>query len=148
MFAALLRRLTAAAAPAAADADGRRALAALLVRVARADGRYDAEERAGIEGVLAARHGLAPAAAAALRAEGEALEAAASDTVRFTRALKEAVPHEERAALLEALWEVVLADGRRAPEEDAKLRLVAGLLGVADRDSAEARRRVEARLGR
>ena len=36
---------------------------------------------------------------------------------------------------------VVLADGERADEEDALLRLVANLLGVNDRDSALARQR-------
>ena len=46
--------------------------------------------------------------------------------------------------MIEALWSVVLADGRRAKEEDALLRLVAGLLGVEDRDSNMARKRVEA----
>ena len=43
------------------------------------------------------------------------LEAEAPDTVRFTRALKEAVAHEDRAALIEALWAVALADGGARP---------------------------------
>jgi uncharacterized tellurite resistance protein B-like protein len=38
---------------------------------------------------------------------------------------------------------VVLADGVRADEENAMLRMVAPLLGVTDRDSAMARQRVE-----
>jgi uncharacterized tellurite resistance protein B-like protein len=46
-----------------------------------------------------------------LRAEAEALEAEAPDTVRFTRALKEAVALEDRADLMVALWSVALADG-------------------------------------
>ncbi|MCL4187956.1 MAG: TerB family tellurite resistance protein [Rhodobacteraceae bacterium] len=150
MIASLLRRLAGDAVAAAplAPADARLALAALLVRVARADGRYAPAEIAGIDAVLARRHGLADAAVGRLRAEAEAVEAAAPDTVRFTRVLKEAVPHEERAGLIEALWEVALADGRRDAEEDAKLRLVASLLGITDRDSGLARQRVEARLGR
>ncbi|MCC6304595.1 MAG: TerB family tellurite resistance protein [Rhodobacteraceae bacterium] len=151
MFASLLRRFAADGALAGrtlASGDARLALAALLVRVARIDGSYEAAETRGIDDVLARRHGLGAAAAAALRARAEALEADAADTVRFTRALKEAVPYEERAALLETLWEVVLADGGRSSEEDAELRLVAGLLGIPDRDSGLARQRVEARLGR
>jgi uncharacterized tellurite resistance protein B-like protein len=36
----------------------------------------------------------------------------------------------------------VLADGTRASEEDALLRLVANLLGVTDTDSAMARQKV------
>lgn len=131
------------AAPLPAE-DARLALAALMVRAARADGAFDAGERAEIAAVLAERHGLDPAGAEALLAEAEAAEAAAPDTVRFTRLIKAAVPHEDRAAVIEAIWRVALADGRRDPAEDALLRQIAPLLGLADRDSAFARRRAEA----
>ena len=150
MIRALLRRLSGPAEPDTPplDAGGARlALAALMVRIARADGRYERAEAAGIEAILARRYGLSAPGAARLRAEAEAVEAEAPDTVRFTRALKGAVAHEDRAALLEALWEIALADGRRDADEDAKLRLVANLLGIADRDSALARQRVAARSG-
>ncbi|MDH5798542.1 MAG: TerB family tellurite resistance protein, partial [Paracoccaceae bacterium] len=53
-------------------------------------------------------------------------------------------PYEDRLGVIEALWSVVLADGRRDHEEDALLRLVSNLLGVNDRDSALARQRVQA----
>lgn len=144
MFADLLRRLTAPAAP-LPEPDQRLALAALLVRVARADGDFAPAEAERIDRILARRYGLSPAEALRLRAEAETLEAEAPDTVRFTRAIKDAVPYEERAGVIEALWSVVLADGVRDAEEDGLLRLVANLLGVSDRDSALARQRVEAR---
>ncbi len=79
----------------------------------------------------------------ALRAQAETLEAQAPDTVRFTRALKDAVRHDDRIALTEAMWEVVLADGARDDEEETLMRLVASLLGISDVDSALARQRVE-----
>jgi len=90
---------------------------------------------------------FAPAAAAALRAEAEAAEAHAPDTVRFTRVLKEAVPYDDRAALIEALWSVALADGERAADEDRLMRMIAPLLGVSDRDSALARQRAARAAG-
>ena len=102
-------------------------------------------EGSRIDRILAARYGLSPFEAPRLRAKAEALEAEAPDTVRFTRAIKDAVPYEDREGVVEALWEVVLADGMRDHEEDAFLRLVANLLGVNDRDSALARKRVEMR---
>ena len=55
------------------------------------------------------------------------------------------MPYEERTGVIEALWEVVLADGVRDQDENTLLRLAANLLGVNDRDSALARQRVEAR---
>ncbi|WP_066704374.1 TerB family tellurite resistance protein [Celeribacter ethanolicus] len=127
------------------DADARLALAALLVRVARADGRYAPEEAERIAKVLMSRYALSPFEAAKLRGEAEQLESEAPDTVRFTRAIKEAVPFEERIGVLEGLWSVVLADGKRDEGEDALLRLVSNLLGINDRDSALARQRIEAR---
>ncbi|MEM7489430.1 MAG: TerB family tellurite resistance protein, partial [Pseudomonadota bacterium] len=86
---------------------------------------------------------LSPFEATKLRGEAEALEAEAPDDVRFTRAIKEGVPLDDRIAVIEALWSVVLADGTRDEEEDGLLRLLANLLGVNDRDSNIARRRVE-----
>lgn len=145
MFGELLKRLTATDPARLPDPDARLALAALLVRVARSDGIYDADEVAHIDRVLAQRNGIGPFEAAKLRAEAEVLESEAPDTVRFTRAIKDAVPYEDRAGVIEALWSVVLADGVRDHEEDAMLRLTANLLGINDRDSALARQRVEAR---
>ncbi len=145
MFADLFSRLTASEPAPLADADARLALTALLVRIARADQDYSAAERTRIERVLAARYDLAPEDAAALRGEGEDAEAEAPDTVRFTRAIKDAVPYEERIGVIEALWEVVMADGHRDEEESSLLRMIAPLLGVNDRESNLARRRVEAR---
>ncbi|NBZ89440.1 TerB family tellurite resistance protein [Stagnihabitans tardus] len=121
--------------------DEQLALAALLVRVARADGHASPAELARIDRILASRYALAPEAARALRQEAETAEQLAPDTVRFTRALKEAVPLEDRKSLVEALWRVALADGQRDAEEDRLLRLAANLLGLNDVDSALARQR-------
>ena len=140
MFDALLRRL-AAPAPALPETEAHLALAALLVRLARSDGDYSAVEVARIDRVLAQRHALTPAAAAALRSEAETLETEAPDTVRFTRALKNALPLENRADLVQAMWSVALADGQRDAHEDRLMRLVSNLLGLSDRDSALARQR-------
>jgi uncharacterized tellurite resistance protein B-like protein len=145
MFDALLRRLTAPDTTPLAAPDGRLALAALMVRVARADGTYAGTEAARIDRVLATLHALSPFEAAKLRGQAEALETQAPDTVRFTRAIKDHVAIEDRNAVMEALWDVALSDGARDAEEDTLLRLVANLLGITDRDSALARQRVEAR---
>lgn len=122
--------------------DAELALAALLVRLARADDDYDEGEKQRIEHVLAARRGLSQDEARARRIEAEAIEAEAPDTVRFTRALKDKIAHEDRIGVIEAMWEVALADDERAAPEDALIRLAANLLGVNDRNSALARQRV------
>ena len=121
------------------------AMAALLVRLARTDGSYDAQEVASIDRALVETFGLSPDAASDLRRKAEALEAEAPDTVRFTRALKDAVPHDHRIDLVEAMWRVVLSDGTRDDDEESMMRLVSNLLGVSDVDSALARQRVGTR---
>lgn len=141
MIQSLLSRLLAPTPERLPEPDARIALAALMVRVARADGRYDDAEIVRIDQVLAARHGLSPFQAAALRTEAEALEASAPDTVRFTRALKAATDLEDRTAMMQALWSVALADNSRDAGEDSLLRMVADLLGLRDVDSALARQR-------
>ncbi len=141
MFEALLSRLTAPEPDPLQDSDARLAMAALLVRLARADGVYAREEIARIDKLLIRRYGLGPFEATKLRGDAEVLEREAPDTVRFTRAIKDAVPYEERAGVIEDLWRIVLVDGARDSEEDALMRMVAPMLGVNDRDSAMARQR-------
>ncbi|QFS81982.1 Tellurite resistance protein TerB [Roseivivax sp. THAF40] len=142
MFKDFLDRLTSPTPAPLPDADARLALAALMVRVARADGHADQNELARIDRILATRYDLSASDATALRQDGEALEAEAPDTVRFTRAIKDAVDYEHRIAVAEALWAVALADGDRDPAEDSLLRLVTNFLGISDQDSARARQRV------
>lgn len=142
MFGDLFKRLTAPDPAPLPDADARIALGALLVRLARSDGAYDSEEIEQIDAVLMQRYGLVDADAAELRAQCETAETEAPDTVRFTRAIKDAVPFEDRIGVIEALWSVVLADGVRDEHEDAMLRMVAPLLGVSDQESHKARLRV------
>jgi len=78
----------------------------------------------------------------------EDLEHQAPDTVSFTNTIKQAVAYEDREGVVEALWDVALADGERSMEEDAILRTAAKFLGVNDRDSHLARQRVEAALNK
>jgi len=143
----LIKRLMAPAMPDPLDeGEARLALSALLVRVARADETYDMVEAAAITRILMERFGLDHQSAEDLRSDAEDVEKQAPDTVRFTQAIKTAVPYEARADVVEALWQVVLADGTRDDAENSLLRLVVNLLGVNDRDSAMARQRVQARL--
>lgn len=148
MFRDLLARLTGETqAPELDGEEAELAIAALLVRLARSDDTYREVEKARIDRILACRRGLSPADAAARRAEAEELEAGASDTVRFTRQIKERIALEDRAGVIAAMWEVAYADAQRGPDEESLIRLVASLLGITDRESAEIRQQVKARKG-
>jgi uncharacterized tellurite resistance protein B-like protein len=144
MFKELLARLMAPAPEPLTDDGARLALIALLVRIARSDHNYSEDEKDRIDRIIHNRYGQDIGGAIILREQAEAMEAEAPDTVRFTRAIKEAVAFEDRIGVVEALWQVVLADGKREAGEDALMRLSANLLGVSDLESARARQRVEA----
>ena len=141
MFGSLLSKLTQPNPVPLADDDARLAITALLVRLARSDHAYGATEIDEINRILSKRYGLTPDAAAALLHEAEEVEAVAPDTVRFTNAVKDGVPLDDRMAVIEAAWSVVLADGVRTAEEDALMRMIPRFLGITDRESNEARLR-------
>ncbi|KGJ02434.1 Uncharacterized conserved protein, tellurite resistance protein B (TerB) family [Paracoccus halophilus] len=148
MFRNLLSRLLDPPTPAPLSGqDGEVAIAALLVRLARADDHYGQAEKLRIDKVLARRRGLDAATAAERRAAAEMIEAEAPDTVRFTRIIKDRVELQDRHDVIAALWEVAYADGKRSADEEALVRLVAGLLGINDRDSALARQRALETMG-
>ncbi len=145
-FRALLNMLLDPAPTPLEDKDARMALTALMVRIARSDHNYADVEMDRIDRILTARYGLDLGEAIILREQAEALEAEAPDTVRFTRAIKEAVAFEDRIAVVESMWQVALADGTRDPGEDALLRLASNLLGINDVQNAAARQRVIAAM--
>ncbi|PZO66590.1 MAG: hypothetical protein DI498_06725 [Paracoccus denitrificans] len=149
MFKRLLDQLfEPSAPPGIASDDAGIAVAALMVRVARSDDHYDSVEQSRIDGVLMRRYALDADAARTRREEAEEVEANAPDTVRFTRAIKDRVALDDRVSIIRALWDVALSDGDRGATEEAMIRLIAGLLGVSDVDSARARQDVQARAGR
>lgn len=123
------------------------AFAALLVEAARADETYAGDEVSIIDRSLRNKFSLSETEAAALREKAEAVQENATDIQRFTRIAKE-MSQEDKISLLEEIWEIVLSDGARDSFEDTLVRRICGLIYVDDRQSGEARRRVEARLKR
>lgn len=120
----------------------RAAIAAVLVEAAHADGVYLEAEREMIDHILAERFDIGEAEAAELRGAGEEAHAEATDLVRFTRVLKEAIPLEERVGVIEAVWRVIYADDHREAHEANLVRRLCGLLYVPDREAGLARQRV------
>jgi len=144
---ALLERLTHAfLAPRPAplpEPDERLALAALMVRVAVSDNDYAFCEIRRIDHLLSRIFGLGPVEAAKMRAISEKLEKQAPDTARFAHLIRETVRFEARVDALEALWEVVLADGRARETELRAIDAAREALGLSHADSARARAAAE-----
>ncbi|MCE8510344.1 TerB family tellurite resistance protein [Ruegeria pomeroyi] len=129
------------------DPDAELALGALLVRVAKADREYQVEEISLIDRILARLYGHNAIEAAKVRATCEKLHAAAPETDTFGKLIRETTGLEERLAALDALWEVVLADGLQREGELKIVEEARIAMGLSRKDSDGARDRILARAG-
>jgi len=122
------------------------AVAALLIESARMDDRFDETERATIERLLAERFDLDAKAVGELIAAAETAVQRATQFFPFTQQIVKGISPEDRAQILEMMWEVAYADGVLDPHEDALLRRIAGLIHVPDRERGLARQRALEKL--
>jgi uncharacterized tellurite resistance protein B-like protein len=125
-----------------ADDDYRLAAAALLVHAAAIDGEMTQSERDKLGAVLKQRFELDDAATAELIDKATAAEHEAVDLYHFTHLLNRVLDEGGRARIIEMMWEIVYADGRRDELEDNLLWRAADLLGVSPRERIELRRRI------
>jgi uncharacterized tellurite resistance protein B-like protein len=117
------------------------AVAALLIEAARMDDQFDAAERATIERVLEDRFDLSREDVRSLMESAEEAVRQSTQYFPFTREIVQRISHEDRAHILEMMWEVAYADGVLDPHEDALLRRIAGLIHVSDQERGLARQR-------
>ena len=122
------------------------AVAALLIEAARMDDQFDAAERGTIERLLSERFDLAPDQLHALMEAAEAAVRQSTQFFPFTRQIVQRISPEDRAHILEMMWEVAYADGVLDPHEDALLRRIAGLIHVTDQERGLARQRALERV--
>jgi uncharacterized tellurite resistance protein B-like protein len=125
-----------------AEDDYRLAAAALLVHTAAIDGEMSQSERAKLHAVIMQRFNLDDAATDALIEKATAAEHEAVDLYHFTHLLNRMLDEEGRARVIEMMWEIVYADGRRDELEENLLWRAADLLGVSPRERIELRRRI------
>ena len=123
------------------------AVAALLVEAARMDDRFDESEQRVVEELLSTRFGLSAGETRQLLDAAERAVDQSTQLFRFTQTVAQNLSLAERTNLIEMLWEVAYADGVLAPQEDALIRRIAGLVYVPDSERTGARRRVRQRLG-
>jgi len=130
-----------------ADNDYRLAAVALLVHAAAIDGDLSPRERAKLHAVVKRRFGLDEAATDELIDKATQAEHEAVDLYRFTSRLNRALDEAGRARVIEMMWEIVYADGRRDELEDNLLWRAADLLGVSPRERIELRQRIAKEAG-
>ena len=122
--------------------DYRLAAVALLVHAATVDGDMTANERDRLHAVVKQRFTLDDARADELIDRATQAEHEAIDLYHFTSRLNRSLDEAGRARVVEMMWEIVYADGRRGELEDNLLWRAADLLGVSPRERIELRQRI------
>lgn len=125
-----------------ADDDYRLAAAALLVHAAAIDGEMSPSERDTLHAVIKQRFELDDSATDELVDKATAAEHESVDLYHFTSRLNRVVDEPGRARIIEMMWEIVYADGKRDELEDNLLWRAADLLGVSQRERIELRQRI------
>ena len=123
------------------------AAAVLLIEAARLDDHFDDRERHRIVELLAERFELSDESTAGLFEVAEAKQEQSVEIFSFTNVIKNAFDEDKRIEMIEMLWEVVYSDNELHAYEANLLRRMAGLLHVSDRQSGDARKRVQEKLG-
>jgi len=122
------------------------AVAALLIEAARMDDQFNEIERTTIERLLAERFDLSPDEVGSLMDAAEKAVAESTQFFPFTQQIVKRISPEDRAQIIEMMWEVAYADGALDPQEDALLRRIAGLIHVPDQERGLARQRALEKL--
>ena len=104
-------------------------------------------ERDKLHGVLKQRFNLDDAATDELIDKATAAEHESVDLYHFTSLLNRTLDEDGRARVIEMMWQIVYADGRRDELEDNLLWRAADLLGVSPRERIELRRRIAKAVG-
>ena len=101
-----------------ADDDYRLAAVALLVHAAAIDGDMSQSERDKLHAVVKRRFSLDEASTDELIDKATLAEHESVDLYHFTSLLNRVLDEEGRARVIEMMWEIVYADGRRDELED------------------------------
>ena len=128
-----------------AEDDYRLAAAAMLVHAAAIDGEMSQSERDKLHAVIKQRFALDDTATGELIEKATAAEHEAVDLYHFTHLLNRVLDEGGRAKVIEMMWQIVYADGRRDELEDNLLWRAADLLGISSRERIELRQQVAAR---
>ena len=122
--------------------DYRLAAAAMLVHAAAIDGEVLPSENDKLHAVIKQHFNLDDAATEELIRKATAAEHEAVDLYHFTHQLNRTLDEAGRARIVEMMWEIVYADGKRDELEDNLVWRAADLLGISPRERIELRRHV------
>ncbi|HEY5674988.1 MAG TPA: TerB family tellurite resistance protein [Malonomonas sp.] len=118
------------------------AAAVLLLEVAYADGVLHPAEEELIGTLLSERFAVAPELQQELLELADQHRNDSSGLHQYTREINAAFSQPEKERIIEAIWQLVYADGRLDCYEDALMRQLGTLIGLSHRQLIEAKLRV------
>ena len=110
------------------------AVVALLISTAKYDGIFDDSEKLEIQKLIENYFSLSSQDTDDLLEAAEEIENQANDLQQFTRSLNEVLNEEEKLAIMELVWKIVMADGIIDNYEENLVRRLSGLLYLQDKD--------------
>ena len=119
----------------------RLAAAALMFEIVRADASVDEAERTVMKAALQSSFDLSAEETGELVRLAEAESKGAASLYEFTSLVDAGLDASQKKRIVELLWLVAFADGRKDAHEEHLVRRIAGLLHVPHPDFIEARRR-------
>ncbi len=122
------------------------ASAALMAEIMRADGTFDARERAALLEHLMSQGGADATVAQVLLGEAEAAAESAHDLFQFTALINAHCDASARVEIVERLWGVAFADGQLDHHESHMVKRIADLLYVRHSDYIGAKQRARERV--
>ncbi|SFK53573.1 Uncharacterized conserved protein, tellurite resistance protein B (TerB) family [Pseudovibrio ascidiaceicola] len=125
--------------------DERLAVAALMFHIIAVDGEIEQQELDQLKRVLQQQYELNEEDTKELMDLAKVRDEDAVDLYGFTSVLKRKLEPEQRLTVIEALWEMVYADGSVHEFEDNTIWRVAELLGVSSRDRMQLKQKVAKR---
>ena len=123
------------------DNDGRRATAALLLRVATVHSEMSKLRKKKLQAILKSRFALDDLAVARLIDDAIEIDRVAVDLYHCARQLNKSLDDQGRRQIIEMMWEIVCSDRKANALEDNIIWRTADLLGVSSRQRVELRQR-------
>lgn len=118
------------------------AAAVLLLEVAHTDGEFHQTEQDLLGTLLTKHFDVSEDSLTELLELAEETRKNSLDLHQFTREINKAFTQPEKERIIEAIWQLVYADGHLDRYEDALMRQLGSLIGLSHRQLIEAKLKV------
>ena len=118
------------------------AVTSLMITTAKHDGVFDEVEKEEILKLLNNYYKLTDESLNNLFEISDSMVDNASDIHQFTSKINSSLDDEEKLAIIEMLWKIIIADGRIDDYENALVRKLSGLLYIDDFKVGEIKKRL------